>query len=67
MDADAEVIQMGVDFLKIVALSFGFMGAQLALVGALRGSGNRRIYALYHNWRLDYSNFRSPYFVLRPT
>lgn len=40
MDAEPEVIQMGVDFLKIVSLSFGFMGAQLALVGTLRGSGN---------------------------
>lgn len=40
MDAEDHVIQMGVDFLKIVSLSFGFMGAQLALVGTLRGSGN---------------------------
>ena len=40
MDAEPEVVQMGVDFLKIVSLSFGFMGAQLALVGTLRGSGN---------------------------
>jgi len=40
MDAEPFVIQMGVDFLKIVSLSFGFMGAQLALVGTLRGSGN---------------------------
>jgi len=40
MDAEAHVVQMGVDFIKIVSLSFGFMGAQLALVGTLRGSGN---------------------------
>jgi putative MATE family efflux protein len=40
MDAEPAVTQMGVDFLKIVSLSFGFMGAQLALVGTLRGSGN---------------------------
>lgn len=40
MDAEDHVVQMGVDFLKIVSLSFGFMGAQLALVGTLRGSGN---------------------------
>lgn len=40
MDAEQDVVQMGVDFLKIVSLSFGFMGAQLALVGTLRGSGN---------------------------
>ncbi len=40
MDAEPDVIQMAVDFMKIVSLSFGFMGAQLALVGTLRGSGN---------------------------
>ena len=40
LDADDEVVGMGVSFLKIVAPSFGFMGVQLALVGALRGSGS---------------------------
>lgn len=40
LDSTDEVVQMGVDFLKITSLTFGFMGAQLALVGTLRGSGN---------------------------
>ena len=40
MDAEPHVVQMGVDFMRIFSLSFGFMGAQLALVGTLRGSGN---------------------------
>ena len=40
LDAENHVVAMGVSFMKIVAPSFGFMGAQLALVGALRGSGN---------------------------
>jgi putative MATE family efflux protein len=40
LTGDEDVIQMGVDFMKITALSFGFMGMQMALIGALRGSGN---------------------------
>ena len=40
LDSTDQVVQMGVDFLKITSLTFGFMGAQLALVGTLRGSGN---------------------------
>ncbi|MFT6054052.1 MAG: putative MATE family efflux protein [Candidatus Endobugula sp.] len=40
LTGEESVIQMGVDFMKITALSFGFMGLQMALVGALRGSGN---------------------------
>lgn len=40
LDSTDNVVQMGVDFLKITSLTFGFMGAQLALVGTLRGSGN---------------------------
>jgi len=38
--ANDQVIGMGVSFIKITSLSFGFMGMQLALVGTLRGSGN---------------------------
>ena len=40
MDATEEVTAMAVQFLKIVAPSFGFLGVQLALVGTFRGSGN---------------------------
>ncbi len=40
LDADDNVVAMGVSFIKITAPSFGFMGIQLALVGTLRGSGN---------------------------
>lgn len=40
LTGDESVIAMGVDFIKICSLTFGFMGAQLALVGTLRGSGN---------------------------
>lgn len=40
LDSTDDVVGMGVEFLKITSLAFGFMGAQLALVGTLRGSGN---------------------------
>lgn len=40
LDASDHVVGMGTDFMKITSLAFGFMGAQLALVGTLRGSGN---------------------------
>ncbi|MFY0592242.1 MATE family efflux transporter [Roseivirga sp.] len=40
LDANDDVVNMGVSFVKITAPSFGFMGMQLALVGTLRGSGN---------------------------
>ncbi|MDD3896479.1 MAG: MATE family efflux transporter [Candidatus Peribacteraceae bacterium] len=37
---DQEVIEMGSRFLRIIALTFGFMGLQQVLYGALRGAGN---------------------------
>ena len=37
---DAEVIREGGFFLKVVSLSFGFIGAQMAVLGALRGAGS---------------------------
>lgn len=40
LDAEEHVVTMAVAFLQITAPSFGFMGAQLALVGTMRGSGN---------------------------
>ncbi|MGB0165557.1 MAG: MATE family efflux transporter [Luteibaculum sp.] len=40
LNAEDDVVAMGSSFMRIVALSFGFMGAQLAFIGALRGSGN---------------------------
>ncbi|KOF04420.1 hypothetical protein AWW67_06995 [Roseivirga seohaensis] len=40
LTGDDHVVEMGVDFLKITSLSFGFMGLQMSIIGALRGSGN---------------------------
>ena len=38
--SDAAVVAAGGTFLRIVALSFGFMGLQLTLTGVFRASGN---------------------------
>ncbi|GAB5526093.1 MAG: MATE family efflux transporter [Roseivirga sp.] len=40
LDAEEDVVAMGVSFMRITAPAFGFMGAQLAMVGTMRGSGN---------------------------
>lgn len=40
LDAEEHVVAMGVSFMRITAPTFGFMGAQLAMVGTMRGSGN---------------------------
>ncbi len=40
LNGSDEVVGMGVSFIQITAPTFGFMGAQLAMIGAFRGSGN---------------------------
>lgn len=40
LDADESVVAMAVSFMRITGPAFGFMGAQLAMVGTMRGSGN---------------------------
>lgn len=40
LDAEAHVVSMAIDFMRITAPAFGFMGIQLAMVGTMRGSGN---------------------------
>ncbi len=37
---DPEVIKYGVEFLKIVSLSFGFLGVRIVIGGSFRGAGN---------------------------
>jgi len=37
---DPEIIAVGTNFVKIMALSFGFMGIQMSLTAVLRASGN---------------------------
>ncbi len=40
---DAEVIREGAHFLRIIALSWGFYGAQFALIGVFRAAGNMMV------------------------
>ncbi len=40
---ELETIQSSALFIKIIALSFGFIGIQMSLNGAFRGSGNTKI------------------------
>lgn len=54
---DADVISSGAIFLRIIALSWGFMGVQLSLTGVLRASGNMlatMILALVSQWVLQF-------------
>lgn len=37
---EAETIRLSAQFIKVMALSFGFIGIQMSLNGAFRGSGN---------------------------
>lgn len=53
---DPEVIAAGVVFLRIIALSSGFMGIQFALVGVFRASGNMiatMVIALVSQWLIQ--------------
>ena len=53
---DAAVIALGTTFVRTMSLTFGFMGAQMALMGAFRGSGNMivtMVFALISQWGLQ--------------
>lgn len=52
-----EVIQGGAVFLRIIALSWGFLGLQLCLIGVLRATGNTvlpMIIAIISQWVLQF-------------
>jgi Na+-driven multidrug efflux pump len=54
---DAEVIRNGAAFLRIMCLSWGFMGLQLSLTGVLRASGNMvtaMVLTLVAQWVLQF-------------
>jgi putative MATE family efflux protein len=54
---DAEVIRGGAVFLRIMCLSWGFMGLQLCLTGVLRASGNMitaMVLTLVSQWVLQF-------------
>lgn len=44
---DTEVVQQGAVFVRIMALSFGFLGVQMSLSGVFRASGNMMIPLLF--------------------
>jgi len=44
---DAEVIRQGAVFVRIIALSFGFLGVQMSLSGVFRASGNMMVPLLF--------------------
>jgi Na+-driven multidrug efflux pump len=54
---DADVIREAVVFLRIMCLSWGFMGLQLSLTGVLRASGNMvvaMVLTLVSQWVLQF-------------
>ncbi|MDB4949169.1 MAG: transporter [Gemmatimonadetes bacterium] len=54
---DADVIAAGTTFLRTVSLSWGFLGAQLAMTGVLRASGNMvmtMVLTLVSQWVLQF-------------
>lgn len=53
---DAEVVKTGVVFLRTIALTFGFVGVQFALIGVFRAAGNMvttMVIALISQWVLQ--------------
>ncbi len=55
--SDPNVIASGAVFLRVMALSWGFMGVQLALTGVLRASGNMviaMVLTLVSQWVLQF-------------
>jgi putative MATE family efflux protein len=54
---DADVIRKGAEYLRVMALSWGFLGAQFSLIGVLRASGNMMttmVLTLVSQWVLQF-------------
>jgi len=67
-----EVVEHGVDFLKIVGLSFGFLGVRIVIGGSFRGAGNTvaaMILAMIALWgfRVPLAKVLSDYFNMGTT
>ncbi|MGM0603607.1 MAG: MATE family efflux transporter [Bacillota bacterium] len=67
-----EVVEYGVDFLKIVGLSFGFLGIRIVIGGSFRGAGNTvaaMILAMIALWgfRVPLAKLLSDYFNMGTT
>jgi Na+-driven multidrug efflux pump len=69
---NSEVVAIGVDFLKIVGLSFGFLGVRIVIGGSFRGAGNTvaaMVLAVVALWgfRVPLARLLSDYFQLGTT
>ena len=67
-----EVVAIGVDFLKIVGLSFGFLGVRIVIGGSFRGAGNTvaaMVLAIFALWgvRVPLARLLSEYFQMGTT
>src|SRR6056297_760176 len=67
-----KVVAVGVDFLKIVGLSFGFLGVRIVIGGSFRGAGNTvaaMILAMIALWgfRVPLAKILSDYFNMGTT
>lgn len=67
-----EVVAIGVDFLKIVGLSFGFLGVRIVIGGSFRGAGNTvaaMVLAIVALWgfRVPLARLLSEYFQMGTT
>ncbi|CCU80993.1 Multi antimicrobial extrusion protein (Na(+)/drug antiporter), MATE family of MDR efflux pumps [Halanaerobium saccharolyticum subsp. saccharolyticum DSM 6643] len=67
-----KVVAIGVDFLKIVGLSFGFLGVRIVIGGSFRGAGNTvaaMVLAVVALWgfRVPLARLLSNYFQLGTT
>lgn len=67
-----EVVKIGVDFLKIVGLSFGFLGVRIVIGGSFRGAGNTvaaMVLAVVALWgfRVPLAKLLSEYFQMGTT
>jgi putative MATE family efflux protein len=67
-----EVVKIGVAFLKIVGLSFGFLGVRIVIGGSFRGAGNTvaaMVLALVALWgfRVPIASLLSGYFQMGTT
>lgn len=71
-NANPEVVAIGVEFLKIVGLSFGFLGVRIVIGGSFRGAGNTvaaMVLAVVALWgfRVPLARLLSEYFQLGTT
>lgn len=65
--SDPEVIQQGTVFVRIMSLSFGFLGVQMSLSGVFRASGNMMVPLLFSVISLWVLQFPTAYILSKHT